>query len=251
MTQTPCPYCSNPNYLEAFTKGRVKEIDVQLPIWARQGKFWRQDRPKGIDRPVTAPAKKSGNLLLMLLEGDLFEERWRDFTVEVFGYDSSDSQPPGRGDDEPVYHGPPGPFLFFAYAAEIPGEYDRGTRFRMFDACRITNRNSDITLFAHWHPSHGRLIKTEGVLNFEDPNTDIEAFKTAFDFFQRETRGAPKIKEVELVGAIRRLGTKATQAATAKEIGVSPQSLRQWAARKGIHTWSAVKSQYNSMEALY
>ena len=246
MTQTPCPYCSNPNYLEAFTKGRVKEIDVQLPIWARQGKFWRQDRPKGIDRPVTAPAKKSGNLLLMLLEGDLFEERWRDFTVEVFGYDSSDSQPPGRGDDEPVYHGPPGPFLFFAYAAEIPGEYDRGTRFRMFDACRITNRNSDITLFAHWHPSHGRLIKIEGVLNREDPNADIEAFKTAFDFFQRETRGAPKITENDLVKAMQTLGEDATLTSVAKELEVTRQALQFWARRGGMESWEKVKERYST-----
>jgi len=182
----------------------------------------------------------------MVLEGDLFEERWRDFTVEVFGYDSSDSQPPGRGDDEPVYHGPPGPFLFFAYAAEIPGEYDRGTRFRMFDACRITNRNSDFRLFAHWHLSHGRLIKTEGVLNFEDPNTDIEAFKTAFDFFQRETRGAPKITENDLVKAMQTLGEDATLTSVAKELEVTRQALQFWARRGGMESWEKVKERYST-----
>jgi hypothetical protein len=96
----------------------------------------------------------------------------------------------------------------------------------------------------HWWPSHDFIFTVKSF----NPERDFDSLARFLKLFKPETRGAPKIKEVELVGAIRRLGTKATQAATAKEIGVSPQALRQWAARKGIHAWGEVKSQYKTTE---
>ncbi len=240
-----CPFCANPRFIADRSRGKAKKISVLWPRWRLQEKFWSEKILKLNDdygHLASVVAEQRGESLRIVLEGDDFKKHWRDFVVEVFGIESVGEIIYPRK-FERVWDNPPQPFLFVESTYQGPNQ---AALTRQFFACRITHKHTLAELIVHWWPTHGRLFEMRGPLVTQEPNSDIEAFKTAFDFFQRETRGAPKIKEVELVGAIRRLGTKATQAATAKEIGVSPQALRQWAARKGIHTWGEVKSQYKT-----
>jgi len=185
-------------------------------------------------------AEQRGESLRIVLEGDDFKKHWRDFVVEVFGIESVGEIIYPRK-FERVWDNPPQPFLFVESTYQGPNQ---AALTRQFFACRITHKHKLAELIVHWWPTHGRLFEMRGPLVTQEPNSDIEAFKTAFDFFQRETRGNPKISEQAIKKTIQKLGQRATQRAVAREIGVTEQGLDKWRSRRGMSSWEEVVNRY-------
>ncbi len=240
MTQVECPFCSNPDFLAAATKGRATKAEVRLPFHARQEKFWRSDL-REYNTTVTADAEKRGEYLHTSFYGDDFEPRWRDFTVDVIGIEAG--EPIFPRDDDRVIPSPPTPFFFFAASA-----FDALTpyRYQHFFIARITHRLSSIELIVHWWPTHGRRFQMLGSLIPEETNDDTNVITEAMELFRVETRGDPKLTESDVVKAIQKLGDEATQVSVASELGVTARTVQRWAARNGLLTWEEVKERYSS-----
>jgi hypothetical protein len=238
MPQDACPFCENPNFLADAGRGRATKIEIRLPYYTRQEKFWRSDL-REYNATVTTNVEKRGEYLHTSFFGDDFEPRWRDFTVEVIGVEADEVIFPL--DDDGVIPGPPTPFFFFASVAP-----DALTTFRYqhFFIARITHSLSNVELIAHWWPSHGRLFTMGGKLSAEYPNDDIERFRSAFDFFHRETRGSAKVTDADIKKVVTLLGPKATQKSAAKALNVSESTLEKWRQRRGVSTWREVLEGY-------
>jgi hypothetical protein len=240
MTQVECPFCSNPNFLAAATKGRATKIEVLLPFHARQEKFWPA-ATREYNARVKTDVEKRGEYLHTSFYGEDFEERWRDFTVEVFGIESAGEIIYPRK-SERAWDSPPPPFLFVESVIQGPNQ---DPLIRQFFACRITHKQTTTVLIAHWWPSHGRLFTMGGKLSAEYPNDAIELFRSAFDFFHRETRGSAKVTDTEIKKVVALLGAKATQRNAAKVLNVSESTLEKWRQRRGISTWKEVVKSYS------
>ncbi len=81
----------------------------------------------------------------------------------------------------------------------------------------------------------------------EEPNarnTELETAARALEFFQIETRGAPKITEAAIKDAIKRLGARAQQKEVARELNVTAQGLTSWRERNGLKRWQDVVARY-------
>jgi hypothetical protein len=235
MTQVECPFCSNPNFFADATKGRAKKIKLEWPRWRLKEKFWSEKLLKINDdygRVTKAAAEQRGECIRIVLDGDNFQKRWQGFTVEVFGIDYPREL-------ERFWSIPPAPFLF---ATGVFQKSDQAPLVRQFFACRLTHQKSAAQLIVHWWPTHGRLFEMHGPLVSQEPNADIEAFKKAFDFFRRETRGAPKIDAAKVTQAIRSQGQRATQKKVAQAVGAADRTLRDWLVRNG-KTWKELKNE--------
>ncbi len=240
MKEAECPYCVKPNFIENATRGRATKIEVRLPFYTRQEKFWRSDL-REYNATFATNVEKRREYLHTSFYGEDFEPRWRDFTVEVIGVEADEVIFPR--DDDRVIPGPPTPFFFFASVAP-----DAVTPFRYqhFFIARITHRLSSVELIVHWWPTHGRRFKMLGSLIPEEANDDISVITEAMEFFRVETRGDPKLTEGDVVKAIQKLGDEATQVSVAKELGVTARTVQRWAARNGLQTWDEVKERYSS-----
>jgi len=234
MTQVECPFCSNPNFLADASRGRLSKMSIFWPRYRLQEKFWKRRLLDRQGAPLSVWMEQRGDNLRIVLENDKFEERWRDFTVEVFGINTIGDR---------LREDPPGPFFFITTPSVFNGdEYEH--HYLHFFACRITHKHTTAQLTVHWWPSHGRLFTMGGPLVSQEPNNDIEAFKTAFDFFQRETRGTPQITKARLSQAIHTLGPTANQTEIARELGVTDRALRAWANKNlGLRNWRDVVEQ--------
>ncbi len=238
MTQVECPFCSNPDFLAAATKGHATKAEVLLPFHVRQEKFWRSDL-REYNTTVTTNAEKRGEYLHTPFYGDDFEPRWRDFTVDVIGIEAG--EPIFPRDDDRVIPSPPPPFFFFAASA-----FDALTpyRYQHFFIARITHGLSNIELIVHWWPTHGRRFKMLSSLIPEETNDDINVITEAMEFFRVETRGAPQITKARLSQAIHTLGPTANQTEIARELGVTDRALRAWANKNlGLRNWRDVVEQ--------
>ncbi len=244
MTQVECPFCSNPDFLAAATRGRATKIEVRLPFYTRQEKFWRSEL-REYNKTVTTDVEKRGEYLHTSFYGDDFEERWRDFTVEVFGIESAGEIIYPRK-SEMAWDSPPTPFLFVESVIQGPNQ---DPLIRQFFACRITHKQTTAVLIAHWWPSHGRRLEIYSELDVMTPGSSIDAATAGLEFFKRETRGAPKITERGLVKAIQTLGKDATLTSVAKELDVTRQALQFWARRGGMESWEKVKKRYSTAQA--
>lgn len=236
MPMTQCPFCSDPNYLAAFTKGKSKKVQVPLPLWHRQEKFWSSDMQKSPNYLVTLETEKRGDLLRTVLKEEDFRDPWRDFIVEVFGVESI-GEPLLPTNNNSTITGPPAPFFFLSTVFQgesLPFLY------RQFFACRITHKGRDISLVVHWWVSHGRLMHIHGPLSLGDAKRNLKMIKESLDFFQPEARGNPKLGLENVLDAYRRAGYKATQKAVAKELQVTEQALERWRKRFNLSTWREV-----------
>ncbi len=242
MTNQECPFCSNLNYLEDFTKGRAKKIMTPFPSWRRHYKFWEQEIQKRLEDEATVETEQRGKFLRTAFDEGNFEERWQGFKVEVFGIES-EGEPFLPRNSERVSIDPPGPFFFSSTSLPKLKEGDETPYYKQFFICRITHKSNDILLVAHWWPTHGRVINLQSPLSPFPVNSDLNVIKDALDFFQAETRGAPAKLNLELVSdVVRRLGTNVTQKAAADELQVTEHGLEKWRARQGMVTWKEVVS---------
>jgi hypothetical protein len=239
MKNPECPYCSNPDFFADWLKGRAKKIAVPLPFYRRQEKFWKQEvrEPKN---EIATGVNARGEKLHTFFDGSDFEEGWREFTVEVFGIEYADESLLPLPTDTNL-PSPPMPFLRFDLPT--PTGVNLPPRYHLFFVCRITHRDSDLSLVAHWWTTHGRLIDVRGSLSTES-NDDLGIIKKALDFFQRETRGNPKISEEAIITALKRLGSDPTQQAVADELQVTRQALENWRAKQGLSTWKEVSERF-------
>ena len=87
MKEAECLYCGNPDFIENATRGRATKIEVRLPFYTRQEKFWRSEL-REYNKTVTTDVEKRGEYLHTSFYGDDFESRWGDFTVEVIGIEA-------------------------------------------------------------------------------------------------------------------------------------------------------------------
>ncbi len=239
MTHVECPFCSNPNFLAAATKGRATKIEVLLPFHVRQEKFWPA-ATREYNARVKTDVEKRGEYLHTSFYGEDFEERWRDFTVEVFGIESAGEIIYPRK-SERAWDSPPTPFLFVESVFQGPNQ---DPLIRQFFACRITRKQTTAVLIAHWWPTHGRRLEIYSELDVMTPGSSIDAATAGLEFFKREARGAPKISEQAIKATIQKLGQRATQKAVAREIGVTEQGLDKWRSRRGMSSWQEVVSRY-------
>ena len=240
MPQDACPFCENPNFLADAGRGRATKIEIRLPYYTRQEKFWRSDL-REYNATVTTGVEKRGEYLHTSFYGDDFEPRWRDFTVEVLGVEADQVIFPR--DDDRVISGPPTPFFFFT---SVASDALTTVRYQHFFIARITHSLSSVELIVHWWPTHGRRFKMLGSLIPEEANDDISVITEAMEFFRVETRGDPKLTEGDVVKAIQKLGDEATQVSVAKALGVTARTVQRWAARNGLQTWDEVKERYSS-----
>jgi hypothetical protein len=244
MTEPTCPYCSNPNYLAGFTKGRAKKVQVAIPSRRRQERFWADDIPKGQHYFVHVETEQRGEYLRIILEAENFTQRWHDFTVEVFGVESVD-EPILARDSERVIADPPAPFFFLTATFRGDG---KGFNYQQFFICRVTHKLSNVELIVHWWPTHGRLFNMQGSLSPEETNEDLAVAAEVMEFFRVEARGEPKVTEEGVARAIQSLEDNATQASVAGELGVTARTLRRWADRNGFQDWEDVKQRYQFPE---
>lgn len=199
-------------------------MSISWPRYRLQEKFWKRKLLGDQEPPLSVWMEQRSDYLRIVLENDKFEERWRGFTVEVFGINSV---------GERLREDPPGPFFFITSPSAFHGD-ETEHNYLQFFACRITHKRTLAELIVHWWPTHGHLFEMRGPLMTQENNNDIEVFKTAFDFFQREARGNPKISEQAIKKTIQKLGQRATQRAVAREIGVTEQGLDKWRSRRGM-----------------
>ena len=241
MSENDCPFCADHNYLDAFTKGRARKVALPLPPWRRQDKFWKQEIQARQEHAATVETEQRGNLLRIVFNEENFDERWKDFTVEVFGVEST-GIPMLPRNSEGVLVSPPGPFFFlvpfFPEGVQEPHYYQ-------FFVCRVKHQASDLSLIAHWWQTHGRLINLQSSLAPFPLNGDLDVIKDALDFFQKETRGGhEKFTEEMISDVLKMLGPHATQRAAANALQVTETTLKRWRARHGMLTWGDVINRY-------
>jgi hypothetical protein len=152
--------------------------------------------------------------------------RWKDFTIETIGHEYHVMPP-----DPPIFNRK---WLDWFQRIEQHDEDGHWTLFNGYHVTHVTGWS----MIMHWWPSHN-LIFT--VRDFE-PTRDFQSLEQFLKLFKPETRGAPKITEAAIKGAVTKIipPLKPTQAATAKVLEVSESALEKWRQRNGIKTWKEV-----------
>lgn len=162
--------------------------------------------------------------------------RWKDYTIELLGH-LYNTVPP----EPPIFNR-----KWLAWFQRIEQHDAEGRslhRWTLFNGYHITHKTG-WSMDAHWWDSHD-LIFT--VKDFK-PERDFDSLTQFLKLFKPETRGHPKINNVDLVKALRKVGEDATQRAVAEEMGVTGSALRAWATRNGLENWQRVKECYRYTE---
>jgi hypothetical protein len=241
MNKDTCPFCADPNLLASFTEGDAEKVMVLIPVYMRQDRFWKKGKFKQAKYTVHAEAELRGDRLRMIFDEENFDARWRDFKVEVLGIQSVEEMFLPKNEDR-VYYSPPPPFFF---AMDVWQGNNQPFAYQQFFACRITHKDSDVSIFVHWWANHGRIMRVDSSLLPDTTNDTLAIIKAACDFFQREKRGDPKLSLELILDAHRRLGSKTTQRAIAGELKVSERALEKWRARQGMSSWRQVENWFN------
>ena len=225
-TIPPCPYCADPALLDA-PKGRG---GLEMPVSPGDWRIWRGGAPY-------LEAKIYGPRFVAVVPAKHLAEKFAGFSARLVGVNV------GLGFNSTA--APP----MFDY--QILGAIDsivEGSN--LFSAWVV--EDGEVETRAHWWPTHGTIINQRAELTAVDlaeRNAQLEAARTALDFFLLETRGAPKITERGLVSAIQTLGKDATLTSVAKELDVTRQALQFWARRGGMESWEKVKKRYSTAHA--
>ena len=235
-----CPYCADPDFLASFTEGRAKKIRVLLPAYMRQNRFWKKGRLRRPDYTAHAEGEQRGDRLRVVFDEENFDQRWRDFTVEVFGIESTGELILPRS-EEGFYHSPPPPFFF---EVSVPQGENQPFKYQQFFICRITHKSSDVSILVHWWADHGRVMRIDSSLSWDATNDSLGIIKTGCEFFQRETRGGIKITEERIRQVLAESGASLTQKDAARWLSVTENGLEKWRARRGISTWQEVVERF-------
>jgi hypothetical protein len=228
MLASPCPYCSNPQlYLRELGGRSQREVEMGInPI----GKFWGSHITRGYMARIKSHFY--GDHWRIRLGGELFSERFREYTIEIASFPADYS-----------------PWHFANYALLTRLTASPEPRKFPFDVCRITHKRSPIIVEAHTWFSHRTMITMHGLPTANLPSEDVTVMQGALEFFRPETRGAPKVDKAKLVQAVMLEGMEATQKSVAKRLGVTDRAIRDWLAREGL-TWEQFKIQADLTEFL-
>ena len=245
MKEAECPFCASKGFSSAvFNKsvgrevrtgaylcadGKLRETQLHLePVDADEVERWRRNRIKPMSLvPVYEIAR--GKYKLIELSGQQLIQPLEKFKLQLIGVDLVEKPPV------------PPPFSFFTV---MPLDWidNKPTRWRIYYACRITREASSVEVLAHWWPSHGLLTSIQGFYPAPNSNEGLDKVMNALEFFQVETRGAPKIVEADLIKALKKQGQNATQKSIAKALQTSDRTLRDWLSRKG-KSWQEIKTE--------
>jgi hypothetical protein len=229
MLASPCPYCLDPKKFQRELKEKG-HLDHTGGI-ARVGKFWKRGDTPGM---LTVDSYDCGDYFYIPISNEHFIPRFNDFNLSIISFESQYSPWTYASDNA----------LFIFSAA--PSDLTRGHKFGL-NVARVAHKKSSVVVDSHTWFSHGTILTVHHVPK-ELSSTDVTVMQEALEFFRPETRGAPKFNTVNLVRAIQKLGEKATQAAVAKELGVTPQALRAWANRSNLKNWEQVINRYGKTE---
>lgn len=230
---TPCPYCARPEMFEPRTDSpegvsRLGELTHIV------GKYWqRQDVEYPNVRSFPSRLYKDGEVRFIIEGRDNFTGPYQGFDVEVIGLDFPFRPMQSAG---PGFH----QCITYKSGTRRTDKVQEVEKVRSFNACRITHRETGVIAHAHAWDTHGLLV-TVKQLPKNPTGPAIKAAGTLLVFFSLEYRGAPKITRDFIMDAFEKLGTDATQAAMARELGVTERALQKWAEREAIKGWEQMR----------
>jgi hypothetical protein len=229
----PCPYCARADLLKPMKRPRKRGEHFALP---NKGMLWDAEINRQESSIGFTGLYQFADHRRVFLPADRFASRLRPFSVEMIGleFELREARPT-----------PPPPMLF----AAVQNDWRTGTAktpwagSSVVFAALVIAHSSGLVLAVHWWPSHGRVMNLSGAMPIDrEANAAIELAQTILEIFREETRGAPKITEAAIKGAVTKIipPLKPTQAATAKVLEVSESALEKWRQRNGIKTWKEV-----------
>jgi hypothetical protein len=239
-----CAHCSDVDHFEAAIREPIGQSHAAfIEVYGKHWKWPRRIKPKKLGQHHIDPeAQKQiikesrGTYQLITFRDSDFTRRWKGFKIEILGM--------AYGLNLPL---PPGPL--FHVDDHLVNNYKTGRT--LFNACRITKDDSDVDVRIHWWPDreevkatllpfgndglvhglkqHGRIITIKGFPLGRSSIEDFEVLEKALSLFRfLEARGRPpKITHESIRAAVRKLGSKATQSAVARELDVSDRALRK------------------------
>jgi len=252
MTSLKCPYCSDPHHFQVALSERTGEYEKGRGGIAKSARCFRNPHPRIF---LVLPEYICGKYRLLSLTDDLFKKPWRGFTVEILGMDFEEEPPKPW----PQFHkewNPPGPF-FAVYEERVGTEKSAGggyrtdsgvvSRWRLFNACRVTHSRSDLEVVVHWWPDHSQIITVSGFPLEVSTKTDFDLLERALALFRTsETRGRPpRITEKSLRDALAKLPRNASNKHLAAELEVRERALEVFAKERGL-TIKQVRSKYSN-----
>jgi hypothetical protein len=163
---------------------------------------------------------------------------WKDFKFELRGY---------KFYSPPHFSPPHVPTSSIAFhVLEYPPEAPKNRFWLVYNDYLITYTDQ-WSVRVHWWPEHGFIVSIHGLdLEHYDQRTFTQINRVLKDFAVRgpERRGNPKITNITLIKALKKLGLEATQTSVATELEVTTRALQLWAGRNGLDGWSQVRSSY-------
>jgi hypothetical protein len=220
-----CPYCKNPDLLLPAKKPRGRG---ELYSVAKTGRLWDVALNRHVNYIRGPWVYDFGDHARAFFPAERFAPRFRAFSVEDVGVKLKVLSV-RRGE------------------RQAPPPKDPSRHYARFWDARVVAHPSGLVMSVHsWltpedEDGHGKLLRLTGqLLTGEAANDVIELAQSALDIFKRETRGAPKISQGRIMAAIRKQGARATQTATAADLGVSERAIRGWLRREGM-TWPEIK----------
>lgn len=234
----PCPYCMRPeifepraDLLEGVSRPGLGELTHLI------GKYWqRRDVPHPNVRSFPSRLYRGGEIHFDISGRENFTEPYQGFDVEVIGleFPFRPMQSAGPGFHQVVTYKPG------TRRTDKVREVEKAVS---FNACRITHRKTGVIADAHAWESHGLLIIVKH-LPKNPTGGAIKAAGALLAFFTLDYRGAPKITRDFIMDAFEKLGSDATQAAVARELGVTERALQMWGKREGKERWSDMRESF-------
>jgi len=234
QTIPPCPYCADPSM---FAPAAGKATDETATVVRLPARFWKDGRPVTVHT-----AKLYGERWIVDIPGAEFAEQYHDFSVRLIGVDVGfPDSPPMPFGNHVVGHRRKPP------AVQAPYTPLTTVGLAMFSAFVMENDKGTARVEAHWWPSHEWIVRQQVRFTGSEPEVrkgELETTARMFEFFQLDSRGAPKITESGVRDVIKRLGPRAQQKEAARVLNVTERTLERWRARQGLKTWREALDRY-------
>jgi hypothetical protein len=248
-----CPYCADPDFFDKIlTPTPEDQIVTYSPGMVRHGSHWakapKQKKPKkikpmrgakiimhdGIGSPfaidletvifLTSPEIKRGKFYIRTITDKDMVRHYAGFKIESIGVETA---------KEPL--SPRGPFMSVQHRQSEKRDI-------IFNATRITHKDSSLIIDIHWTPEHKRIVTLRGFspLGVATTPEELTIINAALKFYRVEMRGGAKINRESLKAAFAKHGKDAPPKIVADELGVTVSALRKWRARAGFGNWKHV-----------
>jgi hypothetical protein len=239
-----CPYCADPDLFDKRLAPTSKDGFNQTLV-PRRGSHWPEppkvkivpmrnvkyarwggNDPRGAVELKTLEIIRGKYRVRTITDADMIA-RYAGFQMQVIGVESRTEPPMPSG-------------VFMGRRSE---KKDGKPLYVLFDAVRITHKDSPIVVDSHWHPSHGRKVSVRGFGRVAPTAEELGVVTTALSFDTKaKKRGAPpKVDRDVVIEAIRTQGEKATQKSIASATGIAHTTLRDWLYFREGTTWLNLK----------